>query len=229
MSRAQVSGSSRSAEFDRLAPLYDALVSVMAFFIGGEHRLRQRVVALVDPRPGERVLDVACGTGTLAALMAERVGTGGSVVGIDFSPRLIELARRKEGMPQLSFRQANAEAIPYPEESFDKATITYGLHEMFRPGREKTLNEIRRVLRPGGRLVAVDIYEPRGWARRALFRLWMLLEGPTARDLLASDLSKEIRAAGFEDLHQVFVVRDFIPVTLATKKKSERVSGKEHP
>jgi len=115
-------------------------------------------------------------------------------------------------MPQLIFRQAEAEDIPYPGKHFGTVTITYGLHEMSRAGRQKTLDEIHRVLKPGGRLVVVDIYEPRGWFRRAIFRLWMLLEGETAKDLLASDLLAEIEAAGFEDIHQVFVVRDFIPV-----------------
>lgn len=226
MNGTQTTGYSREEEFNRLAPFYDALVRVLAFLIGGsERRFRQRVVSLIGLRRGDHVVDVACGTGTLATMMAGYVGPEGQVVGIDFSPRMIELARRKATMPQLTFRQAQAEDIPYPGGSFDKATITYGLHEMFRAGRRKTLDEIHRVLKPGGRLIVVDIHEPRSWFRRAVFRLWMLLEGATAKDLLASDLLAEIKAAGFEDVHQVFIVRDFIPVTLAsrTNRRSARL------
>ncbi len=151
-------------------------------------------------------------------MMARCVGSEGQVVGIDFSPRMIEIATRKATVPQLTLRQANAESLPYPDEHFDVVTITYGLHEMSRVSRQKTLNEMRRVLKPGGPLVVVDYHEPRNWFRRAVVWLWMLMEGPTAKDLLASGLLNEIAAAGFEDIHQVFIVRDLIPVTLAAKR-----------
>lgn len=219
MKGTQATAYSREEEFNRLAPFYDALVRVLAFFLGGEHRLRQRIVALIGLRPGDYVLDVACGTGTMATMMAECVGPGGQVVGIDLSPRMIEIARRKGAVPQLTFRQANAEDIPYPGGYFDKVTITYGLHEMSRASRQKTLNEIYRVLKPGGQVVVVDYYEPRSRLLRAIFRVWVQVEGSTAKDLLASGLLNEIRTAGFEDIHQVFIVRDFVPVTLAVRKR----------
>lgn len=219
MNGTQTTGYSREEEFNRLAPFYDALVRFLAFFIGGEHRLRQRVVTLIGLRPGDHVLDVACGTGTMATMMAECVGPEGQIVGIDLSPRMIEIAKRKATMPQVTFRQANAENIPYPDQYFDKATITYALHEMPRAVRHNTLNEVHRVLKPGGRLVVVDYYEPRGRCRRALFRLWMRVEGATAEDLLTSGLLREIKTGGFEDIHQVFIVRDLVPVTLAVRNK----------
>lgn len=206
---------------NRLAPFYDALVGFLAFFIGGEHQLRQRIVALAGLRRGDCVLDVGCGTGTMATMMAERVGAEGQVVGIDLSPRMIEIARRKATTAQLTFLHASAEDIPFPDEHFHAVTITYALHEMPRAARRNTLNEIHRVLKPGGRLVAVDYYEPRRWSRKAVVRLLMLMEGATAKDLLRSGLSNEIKTAGFEDIRQVFIVRDFIPVTLAVKSKSE--------
>ena len=98
-------------------------------------------------------------------------------------------------------------------------TITYALHEMPRAARRNALNEIYRVVKRGGRLVVVDYYEPRSWSRKAIVRLLMLMEGATAKDLLTSGLLDEIKTAGFADIHQVFIVRDFIPVTLAVKGK----------
>lgn len=220
MNAKQTTGYYREA-CNRLAPFYDPLVRFLALFIGGEEQFRQQIVALASLRPGEYVLDVACGTGTTATMMAQCVGSEGRVVGIDLSPRMIEIAKRKTTQPQLTFCQANAEDIPYPGEYFDVGTIVYALHEMPRAARQNVLNETRRVLKPGGRLVVVDIHEPYNWLRHAIFRLLMLMESATARDLLKSGLLKEIEAAGFDDIRQVFIVRDFIPVTLAVKNKSE--------
>ena len=226
MSARQTTGYYREA-CNRLAPFYDALVRSLAFFIGGEHHLRERVVTLAGLRRGDYVLDVGCGTGTMATMMAQRVGTEGQVVGIDLSPRMIEIAKRKGQMVQLIFLQANAEDIPYPDNYFHTVTITFALHEMPRAARYNTLNEIHRVLKPGGRLVVVDYYEPRSWSRKAIVWLLMLMEGATAKDLLTSGLLNEIKLASFEDIHQVFIVRDLIPVTLAVKNSSE-VSTRRH-
>lgn len=226
MSARQTTGYYREA-CNRLAPFYDALVRSLAFFIGGERQLRERVVTLAGLRRGNYVLDVGCGTGTMAAMMAQRVGAEGQVVGIDLSPRMIEIATRKAQMAQLTFLQANAEDVPYPDNYFHTVTIIFALHEMPRAARGNTLNEIYRVLKPGGRLVVVDYYEPRSWSRRAIVRLLMLMEGATAKDLLTSGLFNEIKLASFEDIHQVFIVHDLIPVTLAVKSRLE-VSTRRH-
>jgi ubiquinone/menaquinone biosynthesis C-methylase UbiE len=98
---------------------------------------------------GDRVLDVACGTGILARAIAERVGSGGSVVGLDTNPVMLEVARRKA--PEIEWRQAPAEALPFADQSFDAVVSQFGL--MFFEDRKAAIREMARVLRPGGRLV----------------------------------------------------------------------------
>jgi ubiquinone/menaquinone biosynthesis C-methylase UbiE len=95
-----------------LALFYDALTGALGLFVGGERRFREKIAAAANLQRGDRVLDVGCGTGTLAALMAQRVGETGEVVGIDLSPRMLAVARRKANLPQLTLRRGNAEAIP---------------------------------------------------------------------------------------------------------------------
>ena len=104
-------------------------------------------------RPGERVLDVACGTGALTAAVAGRVGPDGAVVGLDLNPEMLEVARRKS--PRIDWREAPAEALPFPDATFDAVVSQFGL--MFFTDRAAALGEMWRVLRPGGRL-AVAVF-----------------------------------------------------------------------
>jgi ubiquinone/menaquinone biosynthesis methyltransferase len=204
-------------ECNKLAPYYDALVKFLAFFIGGENKFRNKIAEIANISRGEFVLDVACGTGTLTTIISERVGDNGCVIGVDLSPKMIAIAARKVKKQQLSFQQANAEELPYPDNSFDKVTITYALHEMPHEARLNVLSEIFRVLKTGGTLVVVDIYKPRNWFKYTAFRILMLLESDTAWDLLRHGLVNEIERSGFSKVHQIFIVKDFIPVTLAVK------------
>jgi ubiquinone/menaquinone biosynthesis C-methylase UbiE len=108
------------------------------------------LVERVPPHPGERVLDVACGTGVVTRLAAERVGPSGTVVGADVSPAMLAAARRaSEGMP-IDWREADAGALPFADASFDLVFCQQGLQ--FFPDRPAALREMRRVLAPGGRL-----------------------------------------------------------------------------
>jgi ubiquinone/menaquinone biosynthesis C-methylase UbiE len=106
-----------------------------------------------DLKTGERVVDVACGTGLIARLAAQRVGPTGSVTGIDIAPEMIDVAKSVEAVPEprIDWRVADAKALPLPDESYDVATCQMGL--MFMDDRSGALAEIRRVLVPGGRIV----------------------------------------------------------------------------
>lgn len=107
-----------------------------------------RVVAAADIRPGQRVLDVACGTGVLARAAAIRTGLGGAVTGLDLSPRMLAIARRLS--PTLDWQEGAAEALPFPDDAFDVVVSQFGL--MFVPEPSVALREMFRVLTPGGRL-----------------------------------------------------------------------------
>lgn len=108
-----------------------------------------RVAAAAEIRAGQNVLDVACGTGVLTRAAADRTGPTGMVTGLDLSPRMLAVAERLS--PELRWRQGNAEALPFADDSFDAVVSQFGL--MFIPDRPSALREMMRVLAPGGRLV----------------------------------------------------------------------------
>jgi ubiquinone/menaquinone biosynthesis C-methylase UbiE len=125
---------------------------------GRERWLRERILEFARLDPGEVMLDVGCGTGTLAIAAARLLGPTGKVTGIDAAPEMVAAARRKAlryGV-EAEFHEAPAQALPFEDEAFDVVTSTLMLHHMPRPDREASAREIARVLKPGGRLLAVD-------------------------------------------------------------------------
>ena len=148
--------------FDRIAPVYDVMNRVMT--AGLDQRWRRRAVEAVVRR-GDRVLDACCGTGDLA-VAANRAGAAG-VVGLDFSGRMLERARRKA--PELEFVQGDVLALPFEDASFESAVVGFGVRNV--EDLEAALRELRRVLRPGGRVGILEITTPRGWLA-PFYRLW---------------------------------------------------------
>jgi demethylmenaquinone methyltransferase/2-methoxy-6-polyprenyl-1,4-benzoquinol methylase len=157
------------AMFDRIARVYDRMNSVMT--AGLHHRWRRRAADLAAVGPGDRVLDVACGTGDLALELARRVGPGGAVLGCDFSERMLELAREKAvGAPGVRFEWANALELPYDDDAFAAATVGFGARNF--ADLEQGLREMARVVRPGGRVVVLEITTPRRPPLSTFFRVW---------------------------------------------------------
>lgn len=149
------------------ARFYDLMVWLIT--LGRERPFRERLVDLAHLEPGESVLDVGCGTGTLAIAAKRRVGSQGQVYGIDASPEMIARGTRKANKAgvDVAFRTAVVEALPFPDGHFDVVLSTLMLHHLPRPTREQSAREIRRVLKPGGRVLAVDFGMP-GRRRRGL-------------------------------------------------------------
>ena len=143
------------------ARCYDLLAWLLTR--GRERAFRERLVALARLRPGESVLDVGCGTGTLAIAAKACVGAA-AVHGIDASPEMIAVARRKAARAgaDVAFDTAVVEALPFPDGRFDVVLSTLMLHHLPHAARETCVREMRRVLRPGGRVLAVDFGEPDG-------------------------------------------------------------------
>ena len=138
---------------------YDLLVK--AFLFGRERSFRERILDLARLRAGDVMLDVGCGTGTLAIQAARRIGAG-SVTGIDASGPMIAraISKAKRAGVSVDFREAIVEALPFADASFDVVTSTMMLHHLGRVGREECAREIKRVLKPGGRVLAVDFNNP---------------------------------------------------------------------
>jgi ubiquinone/menaquinone biosynthesis C-methylase UbiE len=135
------------------AAQYDLLVKVA--MLGREGRMRERMLDLARIAPGESVLDVGCGTGTLAIAAKRRVGDAGRVDGVDASPEMIQRAV-KRAHSGASFRVAHAESLPFETSHFDVVLSTVMLHHLRRDVRAQAIQEMRRVLKPGGRILIVD-------------------------------------------------------------------------
>jgi len=154
------------AMFDRIAGVYDLMNSVMT--AGLHHRWRERAADMAALSPGARALDVATGTGDLAIELSKRVGPQGEVVGSDFSQAMLELARKKA--PELRFEHGNALDLPYDDDTFDTATVGFGTRNF--SDLPQGLREMARVVRPGGRVVILELTTPERPPLSWFFRLW---------------------------------------------------------
>jgi len=167
------------AMFDRIAGIYDRLNSVMT--AGLDRRWRERAVELAQVGPGAHVLDVATGTGDLALALARAVGPDGEVVGADFSEQMLEIARRKAaeaeaaevagpGAAPIRFEQANALLLPHATNEFDAATVGFGVRNF--SDLDQGLRELARVVKPGGRVVILEMTTPQRQPLATFFKLW---------------------------------------------------------
>ena len=194
--------------FDRIAPVYDAMNRIMT--AGLDRRWRRLAVEAVV-QPGDRVLDACCGTGDLA-VAAER--EGGVVTGLDFSPRMLERARRKSAT--VEWVEGDLLALPFDDVAFDAATVGFGVRNV--ADLELALAELRRVLRPGGRLAILEITQPRGplkpffslWFDRIVPLLGKVLPGGRAYTYLPASVR---RFPGAEDLTALLERHGFERVT----------------
>jgi ubiquinone/menaquinone biosynthesis C-methylase UbiE len=136
--------------------LYD--LTVWLALLGKEHAFRDRLLDLAHLANGESVLDVGCGTGTLAIAAKRRVGQSGAVHGVDASPEMLSRAERKakKAGVEVFFKNSPAEALPFRDGQFDVVLNTVMLHHLPQKPRRQCVNEIRRVLKPGGRVLVVD-------------------------------------------------------------------------
>ena len=147
--------------FDRIAPVYDAMNRLMT---GGLDRRWRKLAVEAVVRPGDRVLDACCGTGDLAIAAAR---AGAEVTGVDFSPRMLERARRK--LHSVTWVEGDVLALPFAENSFEAATVGFGVRNV--ADLEVALAELRRVLGVGGRLAILELTQPRGFLG-PFYRLW---------------------------------------------------------
>lgn len=221
------------AMFDRIARIYDRLNSVMT--AGMHHRWRERAADLAALSPGDRVLDVATGTGDLAIELRRRVGESGEVVGLDFADSMLELARAKA--PEIRFEQGNALELPYADGEFAAATVGFSIRNF--SDRKRGLAEMCRVVRPGGRVVVLEITTPvrpplswffRLWFDRAVPALGRVAGDPDAYTYLPSsvrrfprprDFGAELAAAGLVDVRWLLTAGGIIAIHSGTTPASD--------
>jgi len=171
------------AMFDRIAPRYDMLNRVMT--AGLDRRWRESAAAAADVAAGESALDVCTGTGDLAFSLATRVTSAGRVVGADFSENMLERARAKAVVRDtpIEFVQADALALPFDDNAFDAATVAFGIRNVSDLGTG--IAEMARVVRPGGRVVILEITTPKHLRR--FYQLWFDRVVPVLGRLLGKD------------------------------------------
>lgn len=217
------------AMFDRIARVYDLINTVMT--AGLHHQWRRRAADLANVGPGDRVLDVATGTGDLAIELARRVTPGGQVIGSDFSEEMLTLARRKA--PGLRFEWANALELPYEDGAFAAATVGFGARNF--SDLDRGVAEMARVVKPGGRVVILEITTPQKPPLSTFFRLWfdrvVPVIGKAAGDSQAydylpnsvkrfpepPDLAASMARAGLEDIRWILTAGGIIALHVGTK------------
>lgn len=219
-----------SRMFDRIAPTYDVLNRLLS--ARTDVRWRKQAVELLRLTGRERVLDACTGTGDLAIALKE--GGAGEVVGTDFAPAMVEIAREKAG-DRIHFDVADTTALPFAEASFDVATVSFGVRNLER--LDAGLRELSRVLVPGGRLLVLEFSRPPNPVFRAIYNMYFMIVLPLIGNLVSggadnaytylprsvqawpgpSALAERIRKAGFQRVDVTPLTFGIACIHLATK------------
>jgi ubiquinone/menaquinone biosynthesis C-methylase UbiE len=184
------------SQMEKMVPTYDAYMRKMTF--GRERILRATTVNLAQVKPGDCVLEVGCGTGTLTLAAKRQAGPSGKVFGIDIIPGMIELSQQKaaEANEDVTFQLGSIDNIPFSENQFDVVMCSFMIFHMSEVTRRKGIAEIYRVLKPQERLLVLDLALPANPLPRAIAQ--MLFGGMLEHDL--RELLPLMQAAGFSDI-----------------------------
>ena len=215
--------------FGQIAPRYDLATVVLSY--GRDRHWKRRLVELADVAEGERALDLACGTADIALLLAAR---GARVTGLDLAPPMLALARGKLDGAPVRLAAGDMTRLPFATGCADVVTAGYGLRNM--PALDVALGEVVRVLKPGGRFLALDFNKPDGWAMREAYLAYLSIvgsvlgvvfhgDGATYRYIAASlrrypgaaAVCEAMTRAGFRDARWLPVLGGLMAIHVAKK------------
>jgi ubiquinone/menaquinone biosynthesis C-methylase UbiE len=183
--------------FDWLTPLYDSVIRLTM----PEFTIKRRLVEQSRIRYAHRVLDLGCGTATLT-LLIKRLHTQAKVFGLDGDPRILKVARKKmerAGL-EVTLDEGMSYSLPYEDESFDRVLSSLFFHHLITEDKERTLQEVRRVLRAGGELHVADFGKPQNALMRVASLPWQTFDGKTTGDNIKGRLPEFFRTAGFGEV-----------------------------
>lgn len=208
----------RGRTLDHAAAVYDILAPVMT--LGQEGRYRKLAIRLLDLHGSERVLDVGCGTGILTRQIAQRLsGSDACAVGLDAAPKMIQVAQRHaQGLPHLQFDVGVAETLAYRDASFDCAVSTFFFHHIDADLKRLSLAELRRVLKPGGKLIIVDVDVPSNWfGRLCAWSGYWLFKQEEIRENILGELRRALADTPFREVTRVAHYSGYVTVFQAVK------------
>ncbi|UCB52740.1 MAG: methyltransferase domain-containing protein [Candidatus Zixiibacteriota bacterium] len=202
---------------------YDLLMKYCFLPFGGEGKCRGELIAPIDFSPGERVLDMCCGTGGATLAIARRAGETSGIIGMDLSSGQLRRAKKKRGLSKVRFLEGDAASTGFEGGHFDKVFITHALHEMQRQTRLEVLTEARRILKDKGRVIVLELDNPESVFLRLFAGFWFFywlpfnVETPTRRDMLKHGLVNEVREAGFQKVRKISKLRGVCQVVEGEK------------
>ncbi len=209
--------------YDKIAcRYYDLLMRYCFLPFGGEKKCRDHLIEHIEFSPGERILDMCCGTGGATSAIARRAPEDCKIVGMDLSLGQITIARRRQ-FPNIEFIQGDAAGTQFDDGCFDKVFVTHALHEMTRDVRLKVLAEARRILKPGGKAFVLELDTSESLFVRLFAGFWFFywlpfnFETPTRRDMLKYGLANEVTEAGFNNVRKISKYRGILQIVQGEK------------
>lgn len=194
--------------------LYNSISKVSALAVGGEARFRQLALKGLSIDSNTRILDLCCGAGQTTQFLVQY---SDQVTGLDASPLALERAKKR--VPQGEYVEGLAEELPFANEAFDLVQTSVALHEMTPQQLNQILQEVYRVLRPGGRFACIDLHQPVNPIFTPGLALFMtLFETETARTFVKINLSEKLRAVGFQKCQQTLYAGGSLQVIQAQKQ-----------
>ncbi|MEW6097475.1 MAG: class I SAM-dependent methyltransferase [bacterium] len=207
--------------YNKFSICYDFLITLLAFFAGGEKKYRNKIVDLAEIQKGERILDLCCGTGTLTKLISQRLNNSGMVIGIDYSDEMIELAREKsKDIPNIKYNISDGRNLPFKNLSFDKVFICMALHEMLAEHRKMVIGEMYRVLKNDGVGIFIEFDQPEKPCLRykLIIKIEEFWDKEALEDFKKTNLQKELKEAGFIITKTELTLGNCIRIMVARKR-----------